>query len=219
MGRSNYCLVQAAHGVANLILRIGLTGGLGSGKSTVAGIFEQFGTPVISADQLAREVVAPGTPGLQEIIDHFGNGVISNDGSLDRAAMRQIVFADEKARLKLESIIHPRIRTAIGETCAQSQAPYIIIEIPLLAETGQRDLVDRILVVEAPKQTRIDRVIQRDGLDLTEIETILSAQADDEQRRAIADDVIHNNDGQIELRDKVRQLHEKYLNLAHSRTR
>ena len=201
---------------ADIVLLIGLTGGIGSGKSAVSRCFERLGVPVIDADQVAREVVEPGQPALAEIATAFGADLIQADGSLDRTRLRERVFADPDARRHLESILHPRIRTRMRERLAALPAdtPYAVFVIPLLFETGQQDTVDRVLVVEAAEAVRIARVTGRDGVAEDQVRRILAAQCSAEDRAAGADDLISNEGSESELAAKVAALHEKYLVLA-----
>ncbi|MCB1624308.1 MAG: dephospho-CoA kinase [Pseudomonadales bacterium] len=200
------------------VLRIGLTGGIASGKSTVANLFAALGVPLIDTDVLAREVVAPGTAGLRAIVEHFDASVLNSDGSLDRAALRARVFADPQERRWLEALTHPAIRALMEMRAAAAGGPYQIIAIPLLAETGRDDRVDRVLVVDCDPALQIARLQARDGSTLQEASRILAAQASREQRLAIADDVITNDGGIARLRDQVEVLHRRYLALAASTT-
>lgn len=195
-------------------LTIGLTGGIGSGKSMAAGMFSRLDVPVIDADELAHALVAPGEPALDAILSTFGPDYQLPDGQLDRDRLRRLVFTDRARRHQLESILHPLIRINIKELIEATRAPYCIVVIPLLLETGQSDLVDRILVIEAPEQIRIDRVARRDRLPADEIHAILQSQTDRETRLAAANDVIVNAGTLDELAEKVQALHEKYLALA-----
>jgi len=192
-------------------LVIGLTGGIGSGKSMAAGQFSRLDVPVIDADELAHALVAPGEPALDTILDAFGADYQRPDGQLDRDQLRQLVFTDPACRHRLESILHPLIRNNISELIKATRAPYTVVVIPLLLETGQSDLVDRILVIDAPEQTLIDRVTARDQLPAEEIHAILGSQTDRNTRLAAADDIIINTGTLDELAVKVQALHEKYL--------
>jgi dephospho-CoA kinase len=198
------------------MLVIGLTGGIGSGKSAVSRCFEALGVPVVDADQVAREVVEPGQPALAEIAASLGADLVRADGTLDRARLRERVFADSDARRRLEAILHPRIRARMNERLASLPAdtPYAVCVIPLLFETGQRDLVDRVLVVEADEAIRVARVTGRDGVSEDQVRRILAAQCPAEVRAAGADDLILNEGSESELAAKVSALHEKYLALA-----
>lgn len=194
--------------------RVGLTGGIASGKSTVARLFEALGVPVIDSDVLAREVVAPGQPLLGRIAERFGAGVIAKDGSLDRAALRAIVFADPAARADLEQLTHPAIRALMEERSAKARGDYQVLVIPLLVETGGRNSVDRVLVVDCAEELQIRRLQARDGSTYEQARAILAAQASREARLAAADDVVVN-DGELgAVRDQVAALHARYKNLA-----
>lgn len=190
--------------------RIALTGGIASGKSTVAAAFERRGITVIDSDQLAREVVAPGTPGFTAVTARFGADVIAADGSLDRRALRAIVFTDPAARRDLEAITHPRIRAAMAERAAASGGPYQIFMIPLLAEGGRAAEFDRVLVVDCPEDLQLQRVMARDQTDAASARAILAAQASRAARLAIADDVIVNDGDRSALETQVETLHRRY---------
>ncbi len=196
------------------VLVIGLTGGIGSGKSTVASIFHKLGAPVIDADRIARELVAPGQAALDEITKLFGCAILTAEGELDRSRLRQIIFQDSSKKKALEDILHPRIRETIKDRISLLQEPYCIIEIPLLLETGQTDLVDRILVVDAPRKMQYDRVKSRNRLTEQEIEAIIASQTDRSSRLAAADDIIVNDKTLQELEQKVSRLHNSYLTRA-----
>lgn len=196
------------------MLIIGLTGGIGSGKSTVAQHFESLGVPIIDADHITRQLVEPDQPALAEISRHFGPDVLSPDGRLDRARLRRRVFADPRQRHALEAILHPRARTKIQHHLAALDAPYAILSAPLLIESGWTGLVDRILVVDCPRALQIQRTRQRDGLPVAQIEAITNSQADRDTRLATADDIIHNNGDPAGLPPQVETLHRHYLQLA-----
>ena len=195
-------------------LRIGLTGGIGSGKSTVAGLFQALRVPVIDADRVARELVEPGEPALAEVIAAFGPEVVQADGRLDRARLRTRVFADPQARARVEAILHPRIRARMAALAEGLSAPYCILCVPLLVEAGQLDLVDRVLVVDAPEAVQLERVCRRDGGTPALAQVILASQAPRAARLAAADDVIRNDGDLHALRREVTRLHEGYLRLA-----
>jgi len=195
-------------------LRIGLTGGIASGKSTVADMFSDLGIPVIDTDLIARDVVAPGQPALQEIREAFGAGVIAEDGSLDRPAMRALVFADDGARRRLEAILHPRIGAATREQADAAGGPYQIIVVPLLLESSLRAFVDRVLVVDCEEETQVERLLSRDAESESQARRILAAQASRAERLAIADDVIANEGDLDDTREQVRRLHRRYLDEA-----
>jgi len=196
-------------------LVIGLTGGIGSGKSTVAEGFAALGVPVIDADQLAHELVEPGQPALDEIIATFGAECISEDGRLDRAWMRGRIYADAAVKQQLEAILHPRIRQRIKTLLAGIRTPYCIVVIPLLLETGQTDLVDRILVVDTPEKEQLKRVAARDRLTHNAIMAIMAAQTDRSTRLNSADDVISNDSDLGSLSGRIQELHQLYMELSH----
>lgn len=196
---------------------VGLTGGIGSGKSTVARLFAEFGVPVIDTDLIARQLTEPGCEALNAIRSGFSDAVMQADGTLDRAALRHMVFGDASARKQLEAILHPRIRREVERVLVPLRTHYAMIVIPLLVETGgYRDLLNRVLVVDCPESLQIERVMARNGLSRDEVMAILAAQADRAQRLAIADDVILNTVTPDALRVEVALLHQRYLDLANS---
>jgi dephospho-CoA kinase len=198
-------------------IRIGLTGGIASGKSTVADMFAELGVIVIDADVIAREVVMPGQPALSEIRAAFGDEVIREDGSLDRAAMRQLVFSDDILRLKLEAILHPKIGHETVRQATEANGPYQIIVVPLLTESSLIQFVDRVVVVDCDEDTQMGRLLARDTESEAQALRILAAQASREERLAIADDVIRN-DGDLESTSaQVTALHHGYLALQRSK--
>ncbi len=193
---------------------VGLTGGIGSGKSAVASLFRERGIKVIDADIAARKVVEPGTPALQAIAAHFGEDTLQDDGTLDRAALRQIVFDTEAERLWLEQLLHPAIGQWIADELANADSPYAILESPLLLETTQHEMADCTLVVDVEEQTQIDRASARDGNTPEQIKAIIAAQMSRKLRIEKADDVIDNNASLEALLEPVQALHKKYLKLA-----
>jgi len=195
-------------------LRIGLTGGIASGKSTVAELFSGLGVPVIDTDIIAREVVLPGQPALAEIRDAFGDTVFE-DGVLNRAAMRQQIFSNNDVKRRLEAILHPRIRQETIEQANASGGDYQLIVVPLLTESPLRDYVDRILVVDCDVETQIARLLARDAETEDQARRILATQASRDERLAIADDVIHNDTSIEAMSSQVSALHDTYLRLAH----
>ena len=198
---------------------VGLTGGIGSGKSAVGDLFAAHGTPVIDTDAIAHALTAPDGAAMPAIRIEFGDGVASADDSLDRAAMRAMVFADPAARKRLEAILHPMIRSESDRRLLASQAssPYAILMVPLLIESGDyRKRLNRIAVVDCAEATQITRVMRRNGLTRTEIDRILAAQATRAERLAAADDVIDNDGGLAELPPQIEQLHRQYLGLSRS---
>ena len=193
---------------------VALTGGIASGKSEVERRFAARGIEIIDADIVAREVIAIGTPGLGEIVEAFGVDVLGTDGSLNRKAMRARVFADGKARHRLESIIHPRVRKTMQERAARVRSAYAMLVIPLFVESGEYQWVDRVLVVDVPRETQIRRLLARDGITDELADAMLEAQASREQRLAIADDVVENTASLDALDGIVETLHQRYLSLA-----
>lgn len=193
------------------MLVIGLTGGIGSGKSTVAERFAARGVPVIDADLIARALVEPGQPALERIAGAFGPQVLDTHGRLDRARLRRHVFANPGQRKRLEALLHPLIRQEMRDRVQRLSAAYCLLVIPLLLETGQTDLVQRILVVDAPDALRYQRLAQRDGLTRDDIDAIMSAQINRAQRLAAAHDVIVNDGDLDNLDRRVEELHRRYL--------
>jgi len=196
------------------VFRVGLTGGIASGKSTVARLFGSLGVPIIDADELAREVVTPGTQGLAQIVARFGPRVLAPDGTLDRRALRAIVFADPAARADLEALTHPAIRAAMEERSRAAGGPYQIFMIPLLLESGDRQAFDRVLVVDCDPELQVRRLQARDGSTLEQVRAILGAQVPRAVRLKEADDLI-TNDGELHaLTSQVERLHLQYLRKA-----
>jgi dephospho-CoA kinase len=199
-------------------LRIGLTGGIASGKSTVADMFADLGVPVIDTDVIAREVVEPGQPALAEVRETFGDGVIAADGTLDRPAMRAIVFGDDAARRRLEAILHPKIGEATRQQADAAGGDYQVIVVPLLIGSALRAFVDRVLVVDCDEETQVARLRARDAESEGQARRILAAQSSREERLAIADDVV-TNDGDLDAtREQVLALHRRYLREAAARS-
>lgn len=196
-----------------MVLRIGLTGGIGSGKSTACEIFSELKVPVIDADVIAVKAVEPGMPALQSIIDEFGVKIITKDGYLNRKELRDRIFKNESDRRKLESILHPVIYKEIARQTKGINSAYCIISIPLLLETGTSDIIDRILVIDIPKELQLSRASARDNASLKNIETIIHSQISRDDRLAAADDII-NNEGDIEnLRRQIYDLYEFYKSI------
>ena len=193
---------------------VALTGGLASGKSSVARRFEELGVPVIDADVVTRRLVEPGTPALAEIVDAFGDGVLDGHGRLDRARMRERVFRNDAERSRLESILHPRVREAMLAFAAASDAPYVLFVIPLLVETGQAGKMDRVIVVDAPRSLRSSRAATRDGTRPETIAAIIDSQATRANRLSVADTVIENTGDLAALRERVDTEHRQCLALA-----
>ena len=195
-------------------MRIGLTGGIASGKSTVAELFAALGTTVIDTDLIAREVVQPGQPSLSDIRRFFGASVFNADGTLNRSALRQQIFASDAAREQLEAILHPLIQEETIQQIDAANGSYIIIVVPLLTESPLRQHVDRILVVDCDEATQIERLLARDAETEDQARRILAAQASRQQRLEIADDVIHNNSTVEAISTQVSAMHDRYIALT-----
>jgi len=185
------------------VLRIGLTGGIGSGKSTVSALLAARGAVIVDADRIAREVVEPGTPGLAQVVEAFGDGVLTADGSLDRPALAAVVFSDPEARRRLDGIVHPLVRARATELAAAAPPDTVLVnDVPLLVETGQASSYDLVLVVEADAATRVSRLVER-GLTVEDARARIAAQATDEQRRAVADVLLDNSGSPEQLAEQV----------------
>ncbi|WP_412478839.1 dephospho-CoA kinase [Azonexus sp. IMCC34839] len=194
---------------------VGLTGGIGSGKSTVADLFVAEGAGLVDTDAIAHELTGPGGTAMAAIREAFGSEVVTQDGALERAAMRRLVFAQPEAKKRLEGILHPLIRQLATQRCRESAAPYVILAVPLLAETGAyRDFYDRVAVVDCPEALQIERVMARSGLSEQEVQAIMASQASRVQRLALADDVIVNSAGLGELLAQIKALNVKYMQLS-----
>ncbi len=194
--------------------KIGLTGGIGSGKSTVAGAFVELGVPVFSADAIGHRLSANGEPGHREIVSAFGPEILDESGELDRAALGDIVFGDEKQRKKLEGILHPLILQNMHQQADAESAPYCVLDIPLLVGTDEVRCVNRILVVDCRRSTRFERIRKRSGWSDDKIERVMQNQVSDETLLAAADDIVDNNGGLDAIAPQVQALHRKYLALA-----
>ncbi|MGY5333878.1 dephospho-CoA kinase [Pseudomonas protegens] len=198
---------------ANTPWTLGLTGGIGSGKSAAAQHFIDLGVHVIDADHAARWVVEPGRPALEQIARHFGQGVLQADGQLDRAALRKLIFEVPEQRRWLEALLHPLIAEEIVSHLARAESPYAILVSPLLIESGQSRMTQRILVIDVPQQLQIERTLQRDQISEQQVQAILQAQASREERLRHADDVLVNDRDHAWLRSEVERLHHFYLTL------
>jgi dephospho-CoA kinase len=197
---------------------IGLTGGIGSGKTTVAELFAGLGAGVVDTDTIARMLTGPGQPAVAEIAKRFGPQFVSPDGSIDRSRMREMVFADARARKDLEAILHPKIRRESSRQLSESAAPYVIVVVPLLFETdAYRDLLRRVLVVDCEPETQIARVMKRNQLTREDVLAIIAAQVPRSERLRRADDVIRNDGNLAALQAQITPLHLRYLELAASR--
>jgi len=200
--------------VAPRVFRVGLTGGIASGKSTAAKFFGALGVPILDSDRIAREVVEPGQPPLERLVERFGRGILTPDGHLDRPALRDIVFRDPKARADLENLTHPAIGAALEARSASAGGPYQILVIPLLVEKNLGAHVDRVLVVDCDEELQIRRLLARDGSNRTQAQAILDAQVWRPARLKAANDVITNDADMSAVQAQVRALHTRYLELA-----
>jgi dephospho-CoA kinase len=199
---------------------VGLTGGIGSGKSAVANLFASHGVPVVDTDVIAHELTAAQGLAMPAIAAEFGQTVVAPDGRLDREAMRRLVFSDVSVKARLEAILHPLIRAESDARCTAATYPYVVLVVPLLIETGAyRQRIQRVLVVDCEEATQVARVMQRSGLGEDEIRTIMKTQASRAQRLAVADDVLSNDGGLEDLAPRVLDLHRRYIELAYDRSR
>ena len=196
------------------MLIIGLTGGIGSGKSVASDKFASLGITVVDADEASRTVVEPGKPALKEIEDHFGTEVIEKNRTLNRAKLREIIASDVNERKWLESVLHPRIGEQIAKEISESKSPYTLFVAPLLLETNSQEMCSRVIVVDVPKEVQVKRTAQRDQVSSGQVEKLVSAQMKREARLERADDVLSNTGTIEELEQKVEELHEKYLKMV-----
>ena len=194
---------------------VAITGGIGSGKTTVANQFAALGIEVVDADLIAREVVAPGTPALAAITSHFGPEILTEQGLLDRRVLRERIFSDQAAKSWLNALLHPIIRSEMLRQCAAVSSPYCLLVVPLLVENRLTELADRVLVIDVDEATQIERTCRRDGVSREQAEAILASQANRSERLAMADDVLDNQSGTTEtIRERILALHETYLAFA-----
>lgn len=196
------------------MLRVGLTGGIGSGKSTIASLLVMRGVPVIDTDEIARTLTEPGQECYDEIVRIFGDAILDGNRRIDRERLRERVFDNADERHRLEAILHPRIRVIVQDRLAAIEAPYVVVVVPLLIESGYTDLVDRVLVVDTLENVQIQRTAARSGLSEPEIRKIMAAQASRAQRLQLANDVIENNGDRKQLEAEVERMHQWYLSLA-----
>ena len=194
---------------------VGLTGGIGSGKSAAADLFGELGAAIVDTDRIAHQLTAPGGAAMAAIEASFGAGVIDADGSLNRSAMRALAFEDPAVRKRLEAILHPMIRTQSDRQCLAAAAPYVMLVVPLLVESGRyRERIARLCVVDCPEEVQVARVMRRSGLEESQVRAIMAAQATRAVRLAAADDVVDNSGGLDRLRSQVASLHQSYLGAA-----
>lgn len=194
---------------------VALTGGIASGKTTVANLFhEHFGIDLVDADVIAREVVEPGTDGLKAIAAHFGQTILNQDGSLNRTALRERIFADPEQKTWINQLLHPMIRQRMQQALAQTTSPYTLLIVPLLVENQLQNMADRVLVVDVEESIQIERTIARDNVSIEQAQAILTAQATRAQRLAIADDVLKNDAKNQKLLPQITLLHQKYLAMS-----
>ncbi len=193
------------------MLTIGLTGGIGSGKTAASTYFEELGICIVDADVVARQIVEPGQAALAAIIQHFGRSILLADDTLDRAKLREKIFNNPTDKTWLESLLHPLIREEITRQLQAAKSPYVILVSPLLFETNQHTLVDRTLLIDVPEQVQRERAAQRDGNSVQQIQKIIDSQLPRKQKLARADDVIVNDKGLAELKENISIMHEKYL--------
>ena len=194
---------------------VAITGGIGSGKTTVANQFAALGIDVVDADLIAREVVEPGTPALTAIASHFGPGILDEQGRLDRRVLRERIFSDPAAKSWLNALLHPIIRSEMLRQCAAASSPYCLLVVPLLVENRLTELADRVLVIDVDEATQIERTCRRDGVSREQAQAILASQASRSERLAMADDVLDNQGGTSEtIWERILALHETYLAFA-----
>jgi len=210
-GSERYRIIRIAH---QIVLKVALTGGIASGKTTVSRLFAALGAPVIDTDLIARELVEPGTPALQQIAQHFGPAILLPDGSLDRRQLRARIFEHPDERRALEAILHPAIRKEVTRRLEKLHTHYVIVVIPLLVESGNDWDLDRVLLVDAPEARQLERLMRRDGSSASEARQALNAQAGRTQRQAIADDVVLNDGDAAQLESEVKALDRYYRNLV-----
>ena len=196
------------------MLKIGLTGGIGSGKSTVTQIFSDLKIPIIDADIIAHQLVEPGKPAIKAIAKQFGQQILTDQGTLNRKQLKEIIFSDPEQKKTLEQILHPLVFAEMESQIKQLSSPYCILSIPLLLETQMQDFVDRILVIDCPVEVQLERVKNRDQLNIETIKSIIASQVPREQRRQAADDIIINDADTQALAEQVKKLHNLYLSLA-----
>ena len=190
---------------------IGLTGGIGSGKTAVSNCFQELGITIVDADLASRVVVEKGKPSLESIEEHFGSDILNESGELDRGKLREIIFNSDSEKHWLESLLHPAIAKQVQQELSSSKSPYTILVSPLLLETNQKDFCSKVLVVDVPVETQVSRTLARDGVSEEQINSIINSQIDRNERLALADEVVSNNGTIEDLEVAVRELHNKFL--------
>jgi len=195
------------------VIKIGLTGGIGSGKSTITDLFSQYNIPIIDADIIAHQLVEPGQPALLQLQQLFGKSILNNDATLNRGYLRDLVFSDKEKKIQLEAVLHPLVFQKMQSECDKQNSHYGILSIPLLIETKMTDFVDHILVVDCPVETQVERVKLRDKLSSERILSIISSQTSRKTRLSYADNIIDNSNSASQLAEQVKKLHNHYLNL------
>ena len=198
------------------VLTIALTGGIGSGKTSIASIFKSLGVPIIDSDTISKEIILPGKPCFKDIVDKFGKEILTNKGTIDRYKLRDIIFNNDKARIKLENIIHPVVFKNIDTEISLINYPYCLVIIPLLIETKSTERFDRILVIDALESLQFERIVKRDDISPILIKKIIKTQAKRKERLRYANDIIVNNDKIINLNKSINALHKKYLGLSNN---
>ena len=198
------------------VLTIALTGGIGSGKTSIASIFKSLGVPVIDSDTISKEIILPGKPCFKDIVNEFGEEILTNKGTIDRYKLRDIIFNNDKARIKLENIIHPVVFKNIDTEISLINYPYCLVIIPLLIETKSTEKFDRILVIDALESLQFERIVKRDDISPILIKKIIKTQAKRKERLRYANDIIVNNDTIMNLNKSINTLHKKYLGLSNN---
>jgi|TARA_B100001105_G_scaffold99897_1_gene79911 dephospho-CoA kinase len=198
------------------VLTIALTGGIGSGKTSIASIFKSLGVPIIDSDTISKEIILPGKPCFKDIVNEFGEEILTNKGTIDRYKLRDIIFNNDKARIKLENIIHPVVFKNIDTEISLINYPYCLVIIPLLIETKSTERFDRILVIDALESLQFERIVKRDDISPILIKKIIKTQAKRKERLRYANDIIVNNDKIMNLNKSINTLHKKYLGLSNN---
>jgi len=200
------------------MLKIGLTGGIASGKSTICQLFSSYDIPIIDADIIARQIVEPDQPAFQQVVQKFGSEIVQQDGYLNRSFLRQLIFSNPDAKIQLEKILHPKISLELQRQSDALDTAYCILDIPLLIESNLQDSVERILVIDISPEKQLERLCQRDKISVEDAQLIITNQCSQQQRLAVADDVIDNNKSPDAVANLIFDLHQKYLTIANSTT-